>query len=217
MIPGLRERNKLDKLRRIQAAAAELFTANGFEETKTKEIAERAGVGAGTVFLYARDKRDLLFQICLAKLDQTREEGFAKVSPGMPLLEQLLAPEAFVYKQVAKDLTLGRMFLEAFTFYSGPQANRLKQSRLRMISRIEQVISAAEQAGEIRCDEEVPFVARHLFFSSESVMRSWITGPNPRASKGLSDLRRIYTLHLRALNPSPCVFTRECETASGGT
>ena len=58
---GLRERNKLDKLRRIKKAARELFIARGFDDTTTREIAARAGVGMGTVFLYADNKRDLLF------------------------------------------------------------------------------------------------------------------------------------------------------------
>src|SRR5438477_3914607 len=46
---GLRERNKLDKLQRIKAAAAALFTKKGFDATTTIEIAERARVGEGTV------------------------------------------------------------------------------------------------------------------------------------------------------------------------
>ena len=60
---GLRERNKLDKLRRIKDAATELFMQKGFDDTTTRAIALRADVGLGTVFLYAPTKRDLLFLI----------------------------------------------------------------------------------------------------------------------------------------------------------
>jgi AcrR family transcriptional regulator len=203
---GLRELKKLDKLRRIKAAAADLFTTKGFEATTTLEIAQRAGVGEGTVFLYARDKRDLLFHICMDELEQTRNKGFAKVKPDMPLLEQLLAPEAVMYRQLAKNIELERIFFEELTFCSGPQAERLRESRLRMISRIEQLILAAEQRGHIRCDEDPSFVARHMFFSSQSAMRWWISGDKPKVSDGLADLRRIYTLHLRALNPTSEAF-----------
>ena len=38
---GLRERNKLDKLRRIKEAASELFVRKGFDDTTTREIASR--------------------------------------------------------------------------------------------------------------------------------------------------------------------------------
>ena len=203
---GLRERNKLDKLQRIKAAAAALFTSQGFDETTTVEIAERAGVGEGTVFLYAEDKRDLLFQICMDELEQTRNKGFARIKRNMPLLEQLLVPETVMYRQLAKNIPLERIFFEELTFCSGKQADRLRESRYRMISRIEQLILTAERSGAIRCDEDPYFVARHIFFSSQSAMRWWIATPKPKVSEGIAELRRIYTLHLRALNPAPAAF-----------
>ena len=67
--PGLRERNKIEKLQRITAAARDLFIEKGFDETTTREIAQRAHVGLGTLFLYATDKRDLLFLICTEELE----------------------------------------------------------------------------------------------------------------------------------------------------
>lgn len=203
---GLRERNKLDKLQRIKAAAAVLFTSQGFDETTTVEIAERAGVGEGTVFLYAEDKRDLLFQICMDELEQTRNKGFARIKSNMPLLEQLLVFETAMYRQLAKNIPLERIFFEELTFCSGKQADRLRESRFRMISRIEQLIVAAERSGAIRCDEDPYFVARHIFFSSQSAMRWWIASPKPKVSEGIADLRRIYTLHLRSLNPTGVAF-----------
>ena len=59
--PGQRERNKLEKLRRIKEAARALFISKGFDETTIREIASVAEVGLGTVFVYAENKRDLLF------------------------------------------------------------------------------------------------------------------------------------------------------------
>ena len=40
----------------------------------------------------------------------------------------------------------------------------------------------------------------------QSAMRWWIARPKPKVSEGIADLRRIYSLHLRALNPSPAAF-----------
>src|SRR5262245_44638568 len=60
---GQRARKKRDKLERLRAAAWELFATKGFDATTTREIAERAGVATGTLFLYAKDKPDLLFLV----------------------------------------------------------------------------------------------------------------------------------------------------------
>ena len=203
---GLREQNKRDKLRRIKAAAAELFTQKGFEATTTMEIAKRAGVGEGTLFLYAKDKRDLLFQIRLNELDETRDKGFAKVDPKSPLLEQLVVPEIVMYRHVAKNIRLERIFFEEISFCSGEQAAGIQENRARAIARIEKLLLRAELAGQIRCDEEIAFVARHMFYSSMGAMRWWIAEPKPKLSDGINDVRRVYALHLRALNPHPSVF-----------
>ena len=58
-----RTRNKLDKRERIRDAAWSLFVERGYAETTTREVAARAGVGAGTLFLYADDKADHLARL----------------------------------------------------------------------------------------------------------------------------------------------------------
>lgn len=46
---------------RLRAAALELFTEAGFENTTVAQIAERAGVTERTYFRYFSDKREVLF------------------------------------------------------------------------------------------------------------------------------------------------------------
>ena len=57
--PGLRERNKLDKERRIREAARELFIAKGFDDATTREIAQTAGVNLALIHYYFGNKRAL--------------------------------------------------------------------------------------------------------------------------------------------------------------
>ena len=75
---GQREKNKIEKLQRIREAARELFVKKGFDETTTREIAARAGVGIGTVFTYAENKRDLLFLVANDDLDEVTRKGGSK-------------------------------------------------------------------------------------------------------------------------------------------
>ena len=49
---GFRERGKRDKRERILAAARELFTRHGFSGVATQQIADRADVAIGTLYLY---------------------------------------------------------------------------------------------------------------------------------------------------------------------
>src|SRR5262245_28981195 len=49
-----------DKAEAIMAAALELFIKRGFYGTAVPEIAERAGVGAGTIYRYFESKEALV-------------------------------------------------------------------------------------------------------------------------------------------------------------
>ena len=60
---GRRERNKQAKLDRIVAAAGELFAEYGVDDVTTQQIADKADIGAGTLFLYAKSKGELLLMV----------------------------------------------------------------------------------------------------------------------------------------------------------
>ena len=49
-----------DKRQSIVAAAQELFTSVGYEQTTIADVAKMAGIAVGTVYLYFKNKRELL-------------------------------------------------------------------------------------------------------------------------------------------------------------
>ena len=87
---GLRERNKLEKLERIGRAAWELFREKGFEAATTREIAERAQVGVGTIFLYAKTKQELLVLVYWDAIREATEEAFTTLPEGGTLADDLM-------------------------------------------------------------------------------------------------------------------------------
>jgi AcrR family transcriptional regulator len=60
---GRRERQKLERERRILAAARRLFDRKGFTDTSMEEVATRAGLAVGTLYNYFPSKDQLLFAI----------------------------------------------------------------------------------------------------------------------------------------------------------
>jgi AcrR family transcriptional regulator len=54
-----------NKQQAILTAARELFADQGYEETTIVHIARRAGVAVGTLYLYFRNKHDVLLDVCL--------------------------------------------------------------------------------------------------------------------------------------------------------
>ena len=50
-----------DARERLETAALDLFTENGYEETTVAQIADRAGLNRATFFRHFADKREVLF------------------------------------------------------------------------------------------------------------------------------------------------------------
>lgn len=61
--PGKREQQKEARRIAIIDAALEEFTAQGFTATKLDDVAERAGIGKGTIYLYFDSKESLFEEV----------------------------------------------------------------------------------------------------------------------------------------------------------
>ena len=194
---GLREQNRLDKLARIRVAAKELFTEQGFERATTRDIARRAHVGLGTLFNYADDKRDLVFLIFNEELDRITDRGFDAANPRHTLVGQLTAAFSVFYRAFAENPTLSRALLQELTFYSrGRLADDFQRSRRRTIGRIEQLVSQAQRARQLRRSADPALVALGIFFLYSGSVRWWIAADRPDPKVGIAALRRLLELNL---------------------
>jgi len=75
-----RERNKQDKRERIVATTRELLANEGYDAMTIREIAARAQVAVGTVFLYASTKAELLLMVLGSEHADALANGVAAAS-----------------------------------------------------------------------------------------------------------------------------------------
>ncbi len=73
---GSSDHHVQERRREILQAAAALFAEQGYQRTSVKEIADRAGIAPGTIYLYFDSKGDLLIGLMmrLAELEDLDEE-----------------------------------------------------------------------------------------------------------------------------------------------
>jgi AcrR family transcriptional regulator len=198
-----RERNKLEKRGRIKAAVRELIESKGFDVMTTREIARHADVGLGTLFSYATNKRDLLFLVFNDEQDRLVDATYQDISPALPFVEQLIAAFRPFYDFFAREPAFARYLLRELIFYeSGAQAARFQQGRRRIVTRVEQLIAAAQDAGRIGAAEDSRAIARLIFAVYQAEIRRWLLEPDPQPKKGLESLRRALNLVIRGLEPS---------------
>lgn len=88
---GKRELQKEARRSAIIEAALEAFTQQGFTATKLDEVAERAGIGKGTIYLYFDSKENLFEEVVREKLFPIRDAAEAYVANFTGTASELLS------------------------------------------------------------------------------------------------------------------------------
>jgi len=202
--PGLRERNKAEKLQRIRAAASTLFIERGYDDTTMREIAQRADIGFGTLFTYASDKRDLLFLIFNDELEDVVSDATRSAQKQDVFLEQLLAFFRCFYRFFARQPALSRLVLRELTFYvEGKQAEQFQKSRETLLQSLVVLTAQAQADGRIASRETPAILARALLSAYTGELRYWLGDDAPDLKAGLAQLRRMLRLQIEGFAPRP--------------
>ena len=113
---GRRERNKQAKLERITAAARELFAEHGVDEVTTQQIAEKADIGTGTLFLYAKTNGELLLLVQNSGYVDALEEGRAAAQSIPDALDAVMAIIRPIVECNRIQVDNGRTYLRELVF-----------------------------------------------------------------------------------------------------
>lgn len=199
---GKRELNKQDKLRRITHAARMLFITNGYDEASTRQIAVKAGVAIGTLFLYAADKRDLLFLVVNDELEEVASKAAASVRSDVPLIENLIAALRPLYEFFGKEPRLSRLTLREMMFYeSGLQAKRFIRIRYKMIDLCKEIVRIAQRKNEVRTGNHYRKAGEVIFYVYQIEIRKWLAGARrPDVETGLRDLEDALQIVIAGLS-----------------
>ncbi|MFD5593556.1 TetR/AcrR family transcriptional regulator [Streptomyces griseorubiginosus] len=137
---GRRERNKQEKLDRIVAAASELFAERGVDEVTTQQIADKADIGTGTLFLYAKTKGELLLLVQNAKYAEALEAGRADAETVPDVLDAVMAIVRPIVECNRAQIDNGRTYLREMVF-GDPEEPR-HGTALAIVAQTEEAVAA---------------------------------------------------------------------------
>ena len=156
--PSLREREqKLQRQEQILSAALEEFGANGYAATRLEDVAKRAGIAKGTIYLYFRDK-ERLFRAVVRTLIQKRIDALSGTFSGSAeeLLRELLSQMYQVVRN-AKARSIVRMLIAEGSRF--PQLADIYHREVigRGLNRIRRVLKKGVATGEFRQTKAAQF------------------------------------------------------------
>lgn len=184
---------------KIRAAAWELFSTVGYEETTTQAIAKRAGVAAGTVFLHASDKADLLFLVMHDRLSDCVEERFATMPKEGATLDRLMHVFSGLFRMYAQTPSVAGAFVKSFPGASGPNAQRMTTMTFGFFHRLSLLLAEGQAKGELARDFEPIAAAQNVFALYFMALLTWISGHATLESALDPLLRDSIALQIRGL------------------
>ena len=171
-----------DKRDRILKAAIKVFAKNGFYATRVSEIAKAAGVADGTIYLYFKNKDDVLITIF--------EDGIQQL---LAILREVAAAEEPFEARIKRiiELQLGlledqRDLAEVITVNLRQSSTLLKQYAaplfMEYIDVIAGLIREGQKQGAFRKDVNARVAARSLFGALDAILLTWALGEADPAS-----------------------------------
>lgn len=161
----------------IRAAARALFREKGFDGATLRAIAERAGMGASSIYRHIRSKEELLVEE-LAELQerawrQVRARGGGRSSGARPAVRAFLDAE---HALLLADPDLTTIAVRATTHPGARVARQVLALQERSVGLLTELLQPGRGAGELRRDADVLAAARTIVFFTSGARIAWANG-----------------------------------------
>ena len=169
-----------EKRDRILRAAVEIFSRKGFFNSKVSEIARAASVADGTIYLYFRNKDDLLISLFEEKMGEVVADVRRRIADGGNSLEKLkifienhmdlLEREAGLVEVLQVELRQSTKFLKNYT----------PVKFFEYLEIISDILEEGKREGVLRPDLNVSIARRAIFGALDELSLTYILSRKPK-------------------------------------
>lgn len=162
------------KYKQIIDAAVEVIAENGYHSSQVSKIAKRAGVADGTIYLYFKNKEDILVSLFQEKMGHFIEKIQNETTSRQTPSEKLLTLIETHFDLLSKDYHLA-----VVTQLELRQSN--KELRLKINSVLKKYLDVIDEIVEEGIREEVfrgnvnrKLVRQMIFGTIDEVVTNWV-------------------------------------------
>ena len=167
-------KTKNDKYQRILEAAVSVFAQSGFHESTISQIAKAAGVADGTIYLYFKNKDDILVHFFNYKTRQVFARFREEVDNARKAVDKLRNLIRRHLEEFQKDRYMAVLY-QAETH----RINRLAEEQIHEMHKmyldlIAEIVEQGQVEGAIRRDLYVGLVKRYIIGGVDEVINTWL-------------------------------------------
>jgi TetR/AcrR family fatty acid metabolism transcriptional regulator len=175
----MREENKHQ---RILRAAVKIFSEKGFYNSRVSEIAREANVADGTIYLYFRNKDDLLISLFEEEFGRIVEDMRGKLGKEKDALQKIrrfaITHLSIVSKQQQLAEVLGVEVRQSSKFMK----EYVNKTFIEYLNLIRSVIVEGQEKGLIRKNLTPGIMKRALFGALDEMARYWVLSTKKKHS-----------------------------------
>jgi TetR/AcrR family fatty acid metabolism transcriptional regulator len=163
-----------DKYDRILEAAVKVFAEHGFFQSTVSQIAREAGVADGTIYLYFKNKDDILVQFFSYKTRQVFSRFREEVDGADNAVDKLRNLIRRHLEEFQNDRNMAIVY-RAETH----QKSRLVEAQIKEMSKmyldiVSEIVEQGQEEGVIRKDLYLSLVKRFILGAVDEVINTWI-------------------------------------------
>jgi len=168
-------RNKSsDKHERILDAAVKVFAQKGFFQSKVSEIAKEAGVADGTIYLYFKNKDDLLISIFEIKMQDVIARFRAAISERSDAVSKLKCLIRMHLAEFQANPDLAAVFQVELRQSSRFMHDSEKIELKRYLDLIGEIVEQGQQEQLFRKELPAGLIKRLIFGTLDEIVSTWV-------------------------------------------
>ncbi|MEJ0032077.1 MAG: TetR/AcrR family transcriptional regulator [Bacteroidota bacterium] len=163
----------LSRKEQIFRTAAELFREKGYVASSMRDLAQKLGIEAASLYSHIRSKEEILHNICFEMAAEFRKSlDEVEKQKNLTASEKLRRGIVGHVQVMAKDLTASAVFMNEHRHLSQPYLREFLLLRINYINRFKSMIEEGVKTGEFKSNIDVKLAVMTLF-SSFNWMPQW--------------------------------------------
>lgn len=178
MAKGSARTNVTDKREAILRAAIKTFAGKGFFNSKVADIAKEAGVADGTVYLYFKNKDDILHSVFDRAMEEFIAEGKKELDALDDPKEKLRRIAELHLERLGADRDMAIVFQVELRGSTKFMQEFSAAGFSEYLNIIQQIITEAQEKGVFRKDLKPIVCAKILYGALDEMVTNWILSKN---------------------------------------
>jgi len=173
-------RSKNDRKLQIIEAAIKIFAHKGFYNSKVSDVAREAGVADGTIYLYFKNKDDILISLFETKMEEFLHRFHTVIDNKANSRKKLKLFIELYFKLIEEDQNLAEVFQVELRQSSKFLKDYHNQKFIDFLNIIGQIIKEGQQKGDFRPDFRINTMKIAIFGALDELARQWILSEDPK-------------------------------------